>query len=387
MNHSTHNQNAAPVIDADFPGGNIVFQSMAGDVVKLHPDFRDSSGWFYWCFRARGFAGRRIKFQFTSDAKVLCPFGPAVSRDAGANWNWLGADSTNLSENSFEHVFQPSENDTRFCFSVPYLESNFQAFVHANAENPRLDVASLCRTKKGRDAELAIVKCVNPPKIKVLLTARHHACEATASYVLEGMLDATLNPFDGHTEFLAENVEILAVPFIDKDGVEDGDQGKNRQPRDHARDYEGESVHATTRAIREFVPTWSDGKLKVCFDLHCPHVGDEPDGKVFFVGLDNEPIQRQLDVFSKILEDTPHKTFPYKASNNIPFGVGWNTAKNFQQGKALANWCAERPDVALSSGVEIPYSNASGVPVTAESGKAFGKDMARVLGEFISRNF
>jgi murein tripeptide amidase MpaA len=30
-----------------------------------------------------------------------------------------------------------------------------------------------------------------------------------------------------------ERFRFLAVPFMDKDGVEDGDQGKNRRPRDH----------------------------------------------------------------------------------------------------------------------------------------------------------
>lgn len=33
-----------------------------------------------------------------------------------------------------------------------------------------------------------------------------------------------------------EHAEILVVPFSDRDGVEDGDQGKNHRPRDHGRD-------------------------------------------------------------------------------------------------------------------------------------------------------
>src|SRR5688572_25756500 len=53
-------------IDADFPGGNIIVDKIAGDDVRLRPDLRDTNGtWFYWCFRVRGAAGRTVTFNFT----------------------------------------------------------------------------------------------------------------------------------------------------------------------------------------------------------------------------------------------------------------------------------------------------------------------------------
>ena len=66
---------------------------------------------------------------------------------------------------------------------------------------------------------------------KVLLTSRHHACESTGSYVLEGVIKALCeNPIEGY--------EFFVVPMTDFDGVCDGDQGKNRIPHDHNRDYD-----------------------------------------------------------------------------------------------------------------------------------------------------
>lgn len=59
---------------------------------------------------------------------------------------------------------------------------------------------------------------------------------------------------------------------MDKDGVEDGDQGKNRLPHDHNRDYTGESIYASVRASRDFVPHWSVGRLKFALDMHCPYI-------------------------------------------------------------------------------------------------------------------
>ncbi len=81
-----------------------------------------------------------------------------------------------------------------------------------------------------------------------------------ASWSLEGLMDEVLaDTTDGR--WLREHVEFLVVPFMDKDGVEDGDQGKNRRPHDHNRDYLGESIYPEVAAWRAFVPGWSEGRL------------------------------------------------------------------------------------------------------------------------------
>ena len=86
-----------------------------------------------------------------------------------------------------------------------------------------------------------------------------------------------------------KRVEFFVVPFVDKDGVEDGDQGKNRRPHDHNRDYGGRadgdhSIYASTRALRERIPAWSGGKLRVALDLHCPWIRGEHNEVIYFVG-------------------------------------------------------------------------------------------------------
>ena len=74
-----------------------------------------------------------------------------------------------------------------------------------------------------------------------------------ANYLIEGIIETVLgNGKQG--EWFRKNVELLIIPFVDKDGVEDGEQGKYRRGRDHNRDYSGESIYASTRAIRNYVP-------------------------------------------------------------------------------------------------------------------------------------
>lgn len=63
------------------------------------------------------------------------------------------------------------------------------------------------------------------------MTARHHACESTGNYVLEGVLEELIKS-------LPNNLSVMCVPFVDYDGVVNGDQGKNRFQHDHNRDYD-----------------------------------------------------------------------------------------------------------------------------------------------------
>ena len=71
--------------------------------------------------------------------------------------------------------------------------------------------------------------------------------------------------------------DFFIVPFVDKDGVEDGDQGKNRRPHDHNRDYKLR-IYPEVRAITERLPAWSDSKPLFFLDMHCPWLrgGDDP---------------------------------------------------------------------------------------------------------------
>jgi hypothetical protein len=178
-------------------------------------------------------------------------------------------------------------------------------------------------------------------------------------------------------------VEILAVPFVDKDGVEDGDQGKNRKPHDHNRDYAGQSVYPAVAAIRRFVPEWSEEKLRVVLDLHCPYIGGIYNEVVYLVGSSDPAIWEQQQEFGAILESVRQGPLPYSVNSSLPFGTGWNTASNYGKQKSCGRWGSEQPGVLMASTIEIPYANVGAVLVTAEKARAFGRDLARALRRYL----
>jgi hypothetical protein len=234
-----------PRITSDFPGGNIVVEKIEGDDVFVHQDLRDTRGdWFYWAFAMRGAEGRELTFHFTQ-SKALGLLGPGISRDQGRTWSWLGKSASNT---SFTYKFAADESDVRFSVGMPYQHADLLRFLEKHRAHPALKVEVLGKTKKGTPVELLrLGRIEGPPKFKVLVTVRHHACEMMASYVAEGLMEEFLAESETG-RWLREQVQCAVVPLVDKDGVEAGDQGKNRLPRDHKADYRGQSIYPEVAA-------------------------------------------------------------------------------------------------------------------------------------------
>ncbi len=372
-------------IDADYPGGNIIVGRIDRDTVHLRQDMRDTKGWwFYWNFRVRGAGGRTLTFRFTNKNPIAAR-GPAVSTDGGKTWAWLGVSTVKADAKgaSFRYSFPADAKAVRFCFAVPYQDADLQRFLKRHAGSKHLVVRELCKTRKGRTVErLHVGKVTGQPTCRVLLTCRHHCCEMMASHALEGALAAILaDTPDGR--WFRRNVEVMAVPFMDKDGVEDGDQGKNRKPRDHNRDYVGKSLYPSVRALRELAPKWSGGRLKIAIDLHCPYIRGKRSEVIYLVGSRSKDIWARQCALAKILESVRTGPLPYKAADNLPFGKGWNTGGNFKAGKGCSQWAGELKGVRLASTIEIPYANAAGKPVTRDSARAFGADLVKAIRRYV----
>jgi hypothetical protein len=372
-------------IDSDFPGGNIVVDRVDQDTVYLHQDLRDTEVfWFYWCFRVRNVGSRTLTFIFTL-GDVIGTRGPAISHDAGLTWQWLGRSvvSTYSQGVGFRYTFSDKCEEVRFCFAFPYLESHLKTFTTAHTDNPAMHVDILCHTRKGRAVEVLTIGCLDECAVyRVLLTSRHHACESIASYVLEGMMAGILA--DTQTgRWLRNSVEFFIVPFMDKDGVEDGDQGKLRVPRDHNRDYQGESLYATTRALRHIIPQWSEGKLRAAIDLHCPYIKGEGHEVIYFVGGPDQKNWLRVLTLSKILEEIQTGSLKYQAADNLPYGQSWNTSDNTAEGRSFGHWAAELPGIVVGTSIEIPYANVRTQTVTADSARAFGHDLLQALCRFL----
>lgn len=278
----------AVAIRSDFPGGNVDVTRNEGSSVQVAPDLRGDKPWFYWCFEAKSSKPGRVTFTFPEKVigfkdGAIGNQGPAVSTDFGETWLWMGMEQVDGS--SFVYDFRDEGERVRFAVSIPYVQKEFDSFLERNDGNTHLKSTVLTKSLKGRDVELLQIGKPGPGVKPVLVTGRHHASETIASYVLEGFIQAAMSGSPAGKEFRSRYV-LFAVPFVDKDGVEQGDQGKNRKPHDHNRDYGDNSIYPEVRAIRKL-----DQKhdFRFALDFHCPTLVMPDHQVMYFVGGKTNP--------------------------------------------------------------------------------------------------
>ena len=378
-------------IDSDFPGGNIRVDSIEGDLVRVRPDLRGGSSWFYFAFRVKNAQGHTLRFLFDAKNRIGAR-GPAVSLDEGKNWRYLSQEA-NADSREFTYAFGPEDRSVIFALAPLYTRKNWDEFMAKYQGRGDVELSALCQSPKRRNVELLRIGKGNPgARFAVVLTCRHHACEMTASWVLEGMLEEVLDEKSEFGAYLRENAEFFVVPFMDKDGVEDGDQGKGRKPHDHNRDYNHE-LYPEIRALKSQVAenfSPESGKKIFFMDMHCPWIRS---GKheMFFSMLPkeswiSEAANNYLGAFEKYQNEGE---IPYALSHNIPFGKGGNTMASFaklENGIPTASakiWACGLSNILCSCTVEIPYSNSSGVEVMPRNARELGRNLSKALADFL----
>lgn len=379
--------------DTDFPGGNGIITMPPTGEIEVRPDLRDTIGnWFYWCVRVRECAGQRLRVRIVGDGSVpIGVRGPAVSLDAGDTWRWLGAAA--VSDGTFELDVPPACAEVRLSVGMPYTARNLETFLTRHQGRAGLTRRELTRSEHGRSVDLVTFGCTHGgAAARVLLTCRHHSCEMMASYVLEGSMARVLVGEDAAARWLRENVEFVVVPFVDTDGVEAGDQGKNRAPHDHGRDYgPAEGRYSSIRAIRRLLSDPAVPPFDVVLDLHCPNITPKPTNQqIYFVGSPDERNWASVEVLAEELESSAVGPLLYRRASNLPFGTAWNVAANFvsRDERAIAQqsigwFLDDLPGAGLHAILEFPYADVDGVEVNASTARAFGSDLARAIEGYL----
>ncbi len=372
-------------IDASFPGGNVIIQKISNDTVYFKPDLRDTEGpWFYWNFKIITDKAQTWYFKAT-EPNVMTGMGAAFSKDGGHSWNWIDQ-SWHLGDDIFQFSFEKDGETVHLSMGMPYTQENFDRFIVPFTSDCRLKLETLCTTKNGREVEKIVISDFGQtPSIKILITARAHACEMMSNYVIEGMLKAMLGESKAMTDFLSR-AEIMIIPFLDKDGVEQGDQGKNRQPRDHNRDYSGQSIYASTRAIRQQIPEWVGSTPWIGIDLHNPWIKGENNEWIYFVGNSHPQVAKEQEKLADILDTSSKGTMKFtKEKGFLPFGTAWNTGGNYEMGASFGQWASSYADkgMIMATTLEFPYALNHGQIITQDAARAFGEDLIFAIAAYL----
>lgn len=333
----------------DFPGGNLKVLANDGAEVRVEPDLRGDSPWFYWYFEARATRAGRVTFVFPEKVVgfkngAIGFQGPAISRDGGASWNWMG--TATVVSNRFHYDFARAGETVRLAVTIPYVGAHLKDFLAQRAGNPHLQTSVLTQSRKGRDVELLRIGEAGSGRQAVLVTARHHAVETIASYVLEGFLAAALSDSGAAKSFRAKHV-LWAVPLVDRDGVEEGDQGKNRKPHDHNRDYGEKPIYPEVRAIQALQAAH---QFRHALDFHCPTLVMDIHQVMYFVGAKQHPPNNlekvtafAANIKARLPPGAPHGPLVWLRDENDP------SPKN-------SRYFAFQEGAIMSATLEIPFA-------------------------------
>ena len=348
-------------VSTDFCGGNAQILNIDNNKVSFLPDLRDTDGdWFYWAFKVTGAAGKTVTFDM-SPKNYVGPFGAAVSHDL-SHWEWTGSKIGNGS--GFSYTFADDEDCVYFAHDMLYHPSRFYRFCELH----RLPLRIIADDNKGTP-----IPCLTlgEGKNTVILTARHHCCEATGDYIMEGILDEFVhNPIP--------NIKLIALPFIDADGVVAGDQGKNRRPHDHNRDYIDEPLYMGVRVVQELARR--EHPIAV-FDLHSPwHTGGRND-KVFFVRGVPEMRERMVELANCFAGRITPDAMQYDIVNDIDPGVEWN---NIDKHITCGSWASDIEGNIFGFSLETTYFGESGNVVSQSKLIETGRCFIRAFADYLA---
>ena len=91
------------------------------------------------------------------------------------------------------------------------------------------------------------------------------------------------------------------VPFLDIDGVEAGDQGKDRSPHDHYLDYIPSPVYRSTAALMDYAAAFK-GKTAVYIDFHSPYLMNLHPFFVLRRPAGEDPISRLATILEEVTD-------------------------------------------------------------------------------------
>ncbi|WP_254522016.1 M14 family zinc carboxypeptidase [Natrinema caseinilyticum] len=381
------------------PGGNGRVVGVDGDTIRLESEPRDSSRrWFYWNVDVESDVTQTLRLEFPNDeavgprgpaVRMAMPCGGPIGNGAWDEWRWLGADHR-IDATGFRYAFDAGEG-AQFALSFPYQRADFDAFAFEFESDPRLTVETLTTTAGGRTVPVVRLG-PSDADCHIALAARHHACESTASYVLEGTLRELLESEDAGA--LLETHRVHAYPFGDLDGVERGDQGKHRSPHDHNRDYvDGNAItdlsplYPTTAAIAADLR--SRDPLAVALDFHCPYKwGGDINDRPFFV-TDPSAASAELRGLATRLEDvTQTRSRADEPTLTFDSSPGIGLASFDGQSGLLytfERYCSQLGAEPAAS-LEVPYVGTATDPVTPTTARQFGRDLAVALADWTTVN-
>jgi len=230
-------------ISTDFPGGggNVIRIDNEHSTIRFKPQNEGIGGWsqVWWFFKLSDIEpGQVITLQLDRDNPRSAGISPQIffSYDK-VNWGLTDEGHEAQEDNSDLFIYKHKVRSDRvwFAYDLPYTSEQVEAeLIQATKSDESIDVFELCKTRKGRGVTAFKFNSPENSELKygIWLQARAHSFEAGSSWVIHE-LGLWLMSKSPEAIKLRNCANIMLIPIVDVDAVEEGRTGKYQKPFDH----------------------------------------------------------------------------------------------------------------------------------------------------------
>jgi murein tripeptide amidase MpaA len=212
-------------ISSQFDAGaiDVVSATNAGAIeLKIRKDSHaDITQWFY--FRLQGAQGEACTLRFLNAGTSAYPDGwndyQAMASYDRVNWFRV---PTSFDGQVMTISHTPGMDSVYYAYFEPYSWERHLELLDRAQMSEQVRMLDLGSTVEGRDMNLLVIgdpaAAGSPDRKKVWVIARQHPGETMAEWLVEGMLDALLDPADAFGRQLLKEAVFYVVPNMNPDG-------------------------------------------------------------------------------------------------------------------------------------------------------------------------
>jgi murein tripeptide amidase MpaA len=264
-------------ISSQFDAGaiDVVSATSAGAIdLNIRKDSHaDITQWFY--FRLQGAQGEACTIRFLNAGKSAYPDGWNDYR-AMASYdrvNWFRV-PTSFDGQVMTISHTPGMDSVYYAYFEPYSWERHLELIDRAQMSEQVRMLDLGSTVEGRDMNLLVIGDPAAAK-KVWVIARQHPGETMAEWLVEGMLDALLDPADPFGRQLLKEAVFYVVPNMNPDGSVRGNLRTNAAGANLNREWNTPSMERSPEVFlvkQKMKETGCDLFLDVHGDEGLPYV-------------------------------------------------------------------------------------------------------------------
>ena len=278
-------------ISSDFPGGSAKVLSIDQDnnTVRITPADDPKRGLpCWWYFRLDGVnTNIPLTLEVTANQGIVQTGEPGKTRESPADYSIPEYAAFSMDGTNWEHTARGERRGNRRTYHVDASRSTFwiawgppfllkdanQLIEQACARCPYARSFVLAHTRGGRPVpgvRMAQPGAAASPRYGVWIQARQHAWECGSSWVAQGFVEWLVSN-DPAAASLRQKADIVVIPIMDVDSVEEGQGGKEQIPHDQDEDWHPNAYFPEVAAgMKSLSALAKADRLDLMLDLHNP---------------------------------------------------------------------------------------------------------------------